>query len=73
MGRRPTPYQPSPTGWVTGRTQPEGYRPDPSDLDALTRYIDNQEQHHRKVSYQEEYRAFLIKYGVDFDERYIWA
>ena len=45
----------------------------PSDLDALTAYIDKQEQHHRKVSYQDEYRAFLIKYGVDFDERYIWS
>jgi REP element-mobilizing transposase RayT len=45
----------------------------PSDLNALTHYIDNQEQHHRKVSYQEEYRAFLVKYGIDFDERYIWS
>ena len=41
-------------------------------MKALMHYIDEQEQHHKKVSYQEEYRAFLIKYGIDFDERYMW-
>src|ERR1700722_14829063 len=30
----------------------------PSDLDAVTQYIDRQEEHHRKASFQEEYRAF---------------
>jgi len=44
----------------------------PSDLDALTRYIDDQKHHHQKTSFQDEYRAFLIKYGVQFDERYVW-
>lgn len=44
----------------------------PSDLEALRHYIDTQEQHHRKRSFQDEYRAFLIKYGVAFDERYLW-
>ncbi len=44
----------------------------PSDLEALTFYIDAQEEHHRKHSFQEEYRAFLQRYGVEFDERYIW-
>lgn len=44
----------------------------PSDLNALLAYIDTQEEHHRRRSFQEEYRAFLKRYGIEFDERYIW-
>jgi putative transposase len=44
----------------------------PTDLNALIRYIDSQEMHHRKQSFQDEFRAFLKKYGVEFDERYLW-
>jgi len=44
----------------------------PSDLDALLHYVDNQEEHHRTRTFQEEYRAFLKKYGIAFDERYVW-
>ena len=43
-----------------------------SDLDALVRYIDMQEQHHRKVDFQDELRAILERYGVACDERYLW-
>jgi REP element-mobilizing transposase RayT len=35
-------------------------------------YIANQRAHHRAKSFQEEYRAFLEKHGVAFDERYVW-
>ena len=44
----------------------------PSDLDALLDYIDNQEEHHRTRTFQDEYRAFLTKYRVAYDERYVW-
>lgn len=44
----------------------------PADLDALIRYIDAQEAHHRKQSFQDEFRAFLKKYGLECDERYLW-
>jgi putative transposase len=44
----------------------------PADLAALQTYIDNQEVHHRSRSFQEEYVAFLKKYGVQYDERYVW-
>jgi putative transposase len=44
----------------------------PADLEMLIQYIDNQETHHRKITFQDELRAFLAKYGVDFDERYLW-
>ena len=44
----------------------------PSDLEALRTYIDTQEKHHRTRTFQEEYRTFLKRYGVEFDERYVW-
>jgi REP element-mobilizing transposase RayT len=44
----------------------------PRDLAALRRYIDTQAEPHTKQSFQDELRAFLVKYGVDFDERYVW-
>jgi len=44
----------------------------PSDLMVLTTYIDGQEEHHRTRTFEEEFRAFLNKYGVTFDEAYVW-
>lgn len=44
----------------------------PYQLDTVKQYVDNQKEHHKKVSFQDELRAFLIKYKVDFDERYLW-
>jgi len=44
----------------------------PKDLDSVIVYIDNQEEHHRVVTFQEEYRKFLERSGVEFDERYLW-
>jgi putative transposase len=44
----------------------------PSQLHSVLEYVRNQEEHHRTRSFQEEYREFLRKYGVEFDERYMW-
>jgi REP element-mobilizing transposase RayT len=44
----------------------------PSHRQALERYLGNQKEHHRKVTFQEEFRRLLNKYGVPFDERYVW-
>jgi putative transposase len=44
----------------------------PSDLETLRAYIDKQEEHHRTHTFQEEYRTFLKRYGVEYDERYVW-
>jgi putative transposase len=44
----------------------------PSDLQALCTYIDDQSEHHRTRTFQEEFRAFLTKYGVEYDEAYVW-
>ena len=45
---------------------------EPSQLNAVLEYVESQEEHHRTRSFQEEYRDFLRKYGVEFDERYVW-
>jgi REP element-mobilizing transposase RayT len=42
-------------------------------LPNVERYIQKQRDHHRKISFQEEYVAFLEKYGVKYDERYLWG
>jgi REP element-mobilizing transposase RayT len=44
----------------------------PTDLDPLCAYIDNQPEHHRTRTFQDEYRMFLKKYGVKYDEAYVW-
>ncbi|MBS1787430.1 MAG: IS200/IS605 family transposase [Acidobacteria bacterium] len=44
----------------------------PADLDALRVYIDNQESHHQARTFQDEFRMFLKKYGVEYDEAYVW-
>ena len=43
-----------------------------SDLDTLLRYIDRQEDHHRTVTFQDELRSILDRYGIGSDERYMW-
>src|SRR4051794_36132727 len=43
-----------------------------SNVADVIRYIENQEEHHKRVTFQGEYRAFLNAYRVEFDERYIW-
>mgnify|MGYP000552974744 CR=1 FL=1 len=35
-------------------------------------YIRGQEEHHRKVSFQDEFRQLLRRYEIEFDERYVW-
>jgi REP element-mobilizing transposase RayT len=44
----------------------------PSHTGPLQQYIRNQPQHHRKETFQEEFRRLLTKYGLDVDERYVW-
>jgi putative transposase len=40
------------------------------DLEKIKRYVADQAEHHRKMSWEDEYRKLLIKHGVEFDERY---
>jgi len=43
-----------------------------SQADTVIRYIQNQEEHHRTVTFQDEFRRFLERYRVAYDERYVW-
>lgn len=44
----------------------------PSEVDVVIKYIANQHEKHQKKTFQDEYRSFLKKYKIDFDERYVW-
>jgi len=43
-----------------------------SQIESVRAYIAQQEEHHKKVSFQDEYRLFLRKYEIPFDERHVW-
>ena len=41
--------------------------------DKTKRYIENQEEHHKKITFKEEYLLFLKEYGIDYNEQYLWT
>ena len=43
-----------------------------SNVAKVKAYIENQDEHHKRVTFEDEYREFLTKHGVAFDERYMW-
>jgi putative transposase len=43
-----------------------------SNVAQVVRYIEKQKEHHRRRTFQEEFRAFLKRYQVPYDERYVW-
>ena len=45
----------------------------PSAIPDVVKYIANQREHHRHKTFEEEYRSFLEKHGVEFDERYAFG
>ncbi|MEC5158543.1 IS200/IS605 family transposase [Chryseobacterium sp. MP_3.2] len=44
----------------------------PSEIEVVKNYITNQKEHHKMKSFEEEFLAFIKKYDVEYDERYIW-
>ena len=56
-------------GWQSGYG---AFSVSQSHLDQVTRYIERQEEHHKRVTFQDEFRAFLKRYNVDYDEQYVW-
>jgi putative transposase len=44
----------------------------PSQIDVARQYIENQHEHHKTKSFQDEYRAFLNKYKIIIEERHVW-
>lgn len=43
-----------------------------SQVDAVVKYINNKQEHHRKVSFLEEYKKMLSDFSIEFDEKYIF-
>lgn len=41
-------------------------------VDKTIQYIDRQEEHHRRKSFEEEYTSFLELYGIEYDRRYVF-
>src|SRR6266571_4546573 len=56
-------------GWQPGYF---GVTVSPSHIEKVTRYILNQEEHHRHQSFEAEYLEMLKLAGIDYDERYVW-
>ncbi len=68
--------------WMKG--QGEGYKNfywqggygafsvNPAELDTVVAYIEGQAVHHQRRTFQQELLVFLKKYGVEYDERYLW-
>ena len=44
----------------------------PTDIEAAIDYVNNQAEHHKQRSFQEELRAFLDKYKIQYNESYLW-
>ena len=62
--------------WVAGKfSWQEGFGAfsySRSQLGTVIRYIENQQEHHTKKTFREEYVALLEKFGVEYDDRYIF-
>ena len=43
-----------------------------SHVTRVRRYIEHQTDHHRRMSFEEEFRLMLKRHGVEYDERYVW-
>lgn len=41
-------------------------------VERVKNYIENQKEHHKKVSFQDEYVKFLSEYGIDYNSEYLW-
>ena len=43
------------------------------DVDRVKDYIQNQRMHHQQSSFQDEFRSFMKKHDIQYDERYVWT
>ncbi len=49
-----------------------GFSVHPSQIETVSNYITKQNEHHKKISFKDEYRALLKEYDIKYDERYVW-
>jgi len=50
-----------------------GFSVSPSLYDKTYNYIEKQEQHHKAMSFKDEYLLFLKEYGIEYKEEYLWV
>jgi len=55
--------------WQTGYS---AFSVSESNAEAVAAYIEGQGEHHRKVTFQQEYLAFLTRHGIEYDQRHVW-
>ncbi len=60
---------PEPFHWQSGYG---AFSVSQSNVDAVCEYIRNQKEHHSKQSFQDEFREWLRRYGIEWDEQYVW-
>ena len=56
-------------GWQEGYA---AFSVSESQVPSVREYIQNQEEHHRKQTYQEEFLALLERHGIEYDPMYLW-
>lgn len=56
-------------GWQAGYA---AFSVSQSSVEAVQRYITEQEEHHRKKTFQDELRMLFKRHGIEFDESYVW-
>jgi len=49
-----------------------GFSINPAQTHVVKDYISTQDEHHKKLSFKDEYRAFLTENDINYDERYVW-
>ena len=57
---------------IAGNWKMNGLGASAAQLDKIIAYIKSQEEHHRKISFQDEFRMLLEKHRIEYDERYLW-
>ena len=62
--------------WVKGKFEWQlgygGFSYSKSQLDKVYKYIENQEKHHKRITFREEYIELLKKFNIEYDEKYIF-
>ncbi len=64
--------QPSMTDSFAWQTGYGAFSVSPSMEGEVSNYIRNQEHHHRRMTYQDEFRGLCRRHGIELDERYVW-
>ena len=55
-----------------GRVKYGAFTVSQSQVERVREYIRNQEVHHSRISFEEEFKALLESHGIEFEEKYLW-